>query len=278
MLSHAYAIVRWVEYASGGLALIALAAIVSRLRRKPRRQVLGAVVALVVASGLCLGSYAFLGTRVVEVSLGSIKQIGLELKHSGLRTDAVRYDTQVSITVALRAPGVLGTVTKYLIHKTTTVNTQIAVYGLIDFTTVDSKIATVDRQARTITLSLPDPEIGKNTIYIAAVDGVQQRDGPLTAVAQGVTGIIGSLFHLPVVSVNPEPELALAEAHVLKRAQRSLALESCGKQEIVAQLTGIFHLVPAYRGYRVLVHWPTPPDTRINCPALQSEFAHSGSA
>jgi hypothetical protein len=42
-------------------------------------------------------------------------------------------------------------------------------------------------------------------------------------------------------------------------------------------LTGIFHLVPAYRGYSVVVHWPVPPDPRINCAALQREFVGSGS-
>jgi hypothetical protein len=91
-----------------------------------------------------------------------------------------------------------------------------------------------------------------------------------------VSGFIGSLFGLPVVSVNPEPALMLAEAKALKAARRSTALASCGKEEITAQLTGIFHLVPAYRGYTVVVHWPVPPDPKIDCAALQDQFVQSG--
>ncbi len=183
----------------------------------------------------------------------------------------------MTITAELKAPGVLGKVTSFLVHKNTSLGTQVAVYGLIDFTTVASRVATVDRRARTITLSLPDPEVGKNTTYIASVDGVQQHDGPVTAVADGLGGLVRSLFGLPVVSVNPKPALLLAEARALKNARNSAVLATCGKEEIVSQLTGIFHLTPAYRGYTVRVHWPVPPDPSINCKAEQAKFIRSGS-
>lgn len=275
MLSDAFTVVRWAEYVFGALAVIAIAAVITRLVRKPRRQVLGPVVVLVIAGALTAGSAYFLGTRVVQIKLDSIKQVGLELKHAGLRTDALRYDTDVSITATVKSP-ILGSLVSKLVHKTTSVKTQVATYGLIDFTTVDSRVATVDRQARTITLSLPDPQVGAKTTYISSVNGVQEQEGPLTAVAQGVTGFIGSLLGLPVVSVDPEPALALAEARAVKKARHSVALESCGKEEIVAQLNGIFHLVPAYRGYTVLVHWPLAPDATINCAALQAKFLQTG--
>jgi hypothetical protein len=277
MLSDLYAVAKWAGIVFAVLVVIALVTIVLRLVRTPRQRVLGPGVALVVTAALCAGSFAFLSTRVVHIRLDSIKEIGLEIRHDGLRTNALRYDTTVSITATLRAPGFLHHIVSDLVHKTTTVNTQVAVYGLIDFTTVDAKVATVDRQARTITFSLPDPQVGLNTTYISSVNGVQEHEGPVTAVADDVTGFIGSLFGLPVVSVNPEPELMLAETRALAHARRSVALESCGKEEIGSQLTGIFHLVPAYRGYSVVVHWPVPPDPRINCAALQREFVGSGS-
>jgi hypothetical protein len=69
----------------------------------------------------------------------------------------------------------------------------------------------------------------------------------------------------------------LAETRALAHARRSVALASCGKEEIVSQLTGIFQLVPAYRGYSVVVHWPVPPDPKVNCAGLQHEFIQSGS-
>ena len=277
MLSDLYAVAKWAGIVFAVLAVIALVTIVLRLVRTPRQHVLGPGIALVVAAALCAGSFAFLSTRVVHIRLDSIKEIGLELRHDGLRTNALRYDTTVSITATLKAPGFLHHIVADLVHKTTTVDTQVAVYGLIDFTTVDAKVATVDRQARTITFSLPDPQVGPNTTYIASVNGVQEHEGPVTAVANDVTGFIGSLFGLPVVSVNPEPELMLAETRALAHARRSVALASCGKEEIVSQLTGIFQLVPAYRGFSVVVHWPVPPDPKINCAALQQEFIRSGS-
>src|ERR1700761_4536626 len=134
-----------------------------RLVRQPRQQVLAPAIVLVVAGAFFLGSLLFLRTRVETVDLNSIKAVGLEVGHDGLRTNALVYNMQVSVTASLKAPGILGHVTSYLVHKTTDVSTQVAVYGLIDFATVDAKAATVDRRARTITLSLPNPEIGKNT-------------------------------------------------------------------------------------------------------------------
>jgi hypothetical protein len=276
VLSDLYTVAEWAKYVFLALAILALAAIVFRLVRTPRQHVFGPAIVFVLTSALCAGSFVFLSTRVVEVRLNSIKEVGLEVGHAGLRSNALIYNTQVSVTAALRAPGILGKITSYLVHKTTNVNTQVAVYGLIDFTAVDSKVATVDRQARTITLSLPDPEIGKNTTYISSVNGVQEKEGPLSAIASGVTGVIGSLFHLPVVSVNPAPELALAEARALNRARASAALATCGKREITQQLTGVFHLVPAYKDYTVVVRWPVPPDRKIDCAALQSDFLSSG--
>jgi uncharacterized membrane protein YjjB (DUF3815 family) len=276
VLSDVYTVAEWALYVFAALALVALGAIIFRLVKKPRQRVLAPALVLVVTGALFLGSFFFLRTRVEMVNLNSIKQVGLEVGHDGLRTNALVYNTQVSLTAELKAPGFLGHITSYLVHKTTDVNTQVAVYGLIDFATVDARVATVDRQARTITLSLPDPEIGQNTTYISAVNGVQEEEGPVTAVATGISGVIGSLFHLPVVSVNTKPELALAEARALKKAQGSAALATCGKEEIVRQLAGIFHLVPAYQGYTVIVHWPVPPDKKIDCAALQSAFLRSG--
>jgi len=268
----AYSLAQWVEFVAGGIALIAAAWVVYRLVGKRWRKAASGGVVLVLAACVSFGAYKFLGTRIEQLKVDSIKQVGLELRRAGLRTNALRYDTTVTLDVSLNAPGVLGTVTRYLIHKNTTVNAQVAVYGLIDFNTVESKVATVNRQARTITLSLPNPEVGKNTTYIASVNGIQQQDGPLTAVAQGVAGIVTSIFHGTTVSVNAAPELAKAEARALKAAQRSAALQTCGKEEIAAQLTKIFRLTPAYRGYTVHVRWPTPPDRGINCAALQSDF------
>ncbi len=278
MLSDLYTVAEWALWIFLALAVVALAALVFRLVKQPRERILAPALIFVLTGALCLGSFFFLRTRVETIRLNTIRQVGLEVGHDGLRTNALIYDTQVSVTAALKAPGFLGHITSYLVHKTTDVNTQVAVYGLIDFTTVDAKVATVNRQARTITLSLPDPEIGKNTTYISAVNGVQEKEGPVTAIATGISGFVGSLFHLPVVSVNTTPELALAEARALKDAQASPALATCGKEEIVQQLTGIFHLVPAYEGYTVIVHWPVPPDKKIDCAALQSDFLHNGSA
>ncbi len=276
VLADAYTVAEWALYVFAALALVALAAIVFRLARKPRKHVLAPALVFVLTGAFFLGSLFFLRTRIETVRLNTISQVGLEVGHDGLRTNALVYSTQVSLTAALKVPGFLGHITSYLVHKTTDVNTQVAVYGLINFATIDAKAATVNRQLRTIMLSLPDPEVGKNTTYISAVNGVQEKEGPITALATGISGFVGSLFHLPVVSVNTAPELALAEARALKRAQGSVALSTCGKEEIVRQLTGIFHLVPAYQGYSVIVHWPVPPDRKIDCAALQGDFLRSG--
>jgi hypothetical protein len=276
VLSDLYTVAEWAKYIFLALAVLAVAAIVFRLVRKPRRQVFGPAVIFVITAALCAASFVFLSTRVVQVRLNSIREVGLETGHAGLRTNALIYNTQVSVTAELKAPGVLGKITSFFVHKTTDVNTQVAVYGLIDFSTLDAKTATVNRQARTITLTLPDPEIGKNTTYISAVNGVQEKEGPLSALAGGVSDVFRSLFGLPVVEVNPAPELKLAETRALTRAEASDALATCGKDEIVQQLTGIFHLVPAYKGYSVIVHWPVPPDKKIDCAALQSDFLSSG--
>lgn len=277
LLPVAYSAARWVEYAAGAVAVAALAWVIWRVTGRRWIKVIRAALVFVLAVGVWIGAGKFLATRVVTIKVDSIRQVGLELKHAGLRTNALRYDTTVSLTASLNAPGVIGDVTRALIHKTTTVSAQVATYGLIDFTAVGSKVARVDRQARTITLALPDPEIGKNTTYISKVDGVSQQDGPLTAVAQGLAGIVESLFHGSVISVNTKPELALAETRALKAARHSIALATCGKEEIVSQLTGIFRLSPAYRGYTVHVTWPVPPDPHVRCKALQGKFIRQGS-
>jgi hypothetical protein len=283
MPSALYAVASWAEYVAGALALIAVLAIILRLRKQPRKPILGPSVALVIAGALGIGMFAFLRTRVVQIRLDSIKQIGLETKHAGLRTNALIYDTQVSVPVAFRVlpphvpgSGLVNKVSGFLDHKTTTLNAKVAVYGLIDFATVAAKVATVDRQARTITLSLPNPAVSKNTTYIWSVGGVQEREGPLNAVVQSLTGPIDSLLGRPVVSFDATPALTKAEAGALSRAQHSQALDSCGKDEIVQQLTSAFNLTPAYRGYVVKVNWPMPAAANVNCTALQKQFGRGG--
>jgi hypothetical protein len=86
-------------------------------------------------------------------------------------------------------------------------------------------------------------------------------------------GPFEALFGHSQVSFNIDPELADAEAAALARAQRSAALASCGKQEIVQQLTAEFNLVPAYRGYTVHVNWPQPPVAGVSCSGLQHQLA-----
>jgi hypothetical protein len=283
MLSALYAVASWAEYVAAALALIALLAIILRLTKQPRRPILGASVAFVIAGALGIGMFAFLRTRVEQVRLDSITQMGLETKHTGLRTNALIYRTQVSIPVTFSllpsyfpGSGIVDKFSGFLIHHTTTTDAQVAVYGLIDLPTVDSKVATVDRQARTITLRLPNPTVDKNTTYIWSVGGVQEREGPLNAIARSIAGPIDSLLGRPVVSVNATAALAKAEAGALTRAQHSQALDSCGKQEIVQQLTSAFDLTPAYRGYTVKVNWPTPVAANVNCSALQAQLGHSG--
>jgi hypothetical protein len=283
MLSAFYAIANWAVYVAGALTLIAALAIILRLRTQPRKPILGPSVALVISAALCLGMFAFLRTRVAQIKIDSIQQIGLETKHAGLRTNALLYRTQVSIPVTFRllpsyfpGSGIVDKISGSLVHHTTTTDAQVAVYGLIDFTTVAGKVATVDRQARTMTLSLPNPTVDRNTTYIWSVGGVQEREGPLNAIARSITGPIDSLLGRPVVSVDPTAALAKAEAGALSRAQHSRVLDSCGKQEIVRQLTSAVNLTPAYRGYTVKVHWPTPVAANLNCAALQSQLARSG--
>ncbi len=279
MLSAAYAIARWAEYASGVLALLALAAIGWRLHKQPRGPVLGPLCILVAAAVVCAGTFLFGGTRVQQVRLNSIRQLGLETRHAGLRSDAMVYDVQVSVPVALRllpsqvpGSGVVNKVSAFLVHKTTTVHAQVAVYGLIDFTALRSRTAAVDQQAHTITVALPDPSVGPGTTYISSVDGVQVREGPLDAVAQSLTGVLDSLLNRPVVSFSAQPALARAKAVALARARRSGALQACGRQEITAQLARIFRLTPRYRGYRLIVRWPQPAPSGVNCPALQRQL------
>lgn len=280
MLSAAYTVARWAEYVSGALALIAAAALTWRLLRGRDKRILGPVSMLVAASVICAGTFAFLGTSVEQVRLGSIKQLGLEAHHAGLRTNALVYGLQESVPVTLRVlpPGLpfsnaINNASAYLVHTITTVRSEAAVYGLINFAAVKAESATVNRQARTIVLSLPNPTVSPDTTYIVSVDGVQVRQGPLNAVAQNMTGLFNSLFNRPVMSFNAQPALAKAKADALIRARRSRALDSCGKEEIAQQLTRVFHMTPEYRGYALKVIWPTPPAAGMNCTALQKQLA-----
>lgn len=279
MLSAAYTVARWVEYASGALAVIAVATITWRLLRRADKRVLGPVSMLVAAGVICAGTLVFLGTAVEQVRLDGIKQLGLETHHAGLRTNAVVYDLQESVPVALRVlpPGaplskVINNTSAYLVHETTTVHPKAAVYGLIDFAALKSASVTVNRQARTIAVSLPNPTISQDTTYLVSVDGVQVREGPLTAAAHNLTGLVSSLFNRPVMSFSAQPALAKARAAALARAQHSRALDSCGKAEIAQQLTRLFQLTPEFRGYALKVIWPTPPAAGMNCTALQQQL------
>ena len=275
MLSAAYALAQWAEYLSGAVALFALAAIATRLRKRPRGLTLGPLCVLAVAAVICAGAFVLSGTRVQQVSLNGIKQVGLETHHAGLRTNALIYEVQASTSVTLRWPapaGALGEglshVIASLVQQTTTVEAKVAVYGLISLATLTARNATVNRQARTVTVSLPNPEIGPGTTYITSVSGVQVREGPLYAVAKGLEGVLDSLLHRPVASFSAQPALTKAETVALARARQSRALAACGRQEITQQLTRIFQLTPQYKDYRLSVIWPTPTPSGVNCPAL----------
>jgi hypothetical protein len=274
MLSAAYTVAQWAGYVSGAVVLLALAAIAARLRRRPRGLILGPLCVLVCAAVIFAGAFLFSGTQVQQVSLNSIKQVGLETHHAGLRTNALIYQVRASSSVTLRllpaTSSLAGTVDRViasLVQQTTTVEAKVAVYGLIDFAALTSSSATVNRQARTITVSLPNPEIGPDTTYIASITGIQVREGPLYAVAKGLAGLVDSLLHRPVVSVAIQPALTKAEAAALAQARHSKTLEACGRQEITQQLTRIFQLTPQYQGYRLSVIWPTPAPSDVNCPA-----------
>lgn len=275
MLSAVYTVAQWAEYVSGAVILIALAAIAVRLRKRPRGLILGPLCVLACAAVICAAAFVFSGTRVQQVSLNSIKQVGLETHHAGLRTNAVLYQVQATASVTLRllpAGGTLSAsidhVIASLVQEDITVDAKVAVYGLINFATLTSTSATVDRQARTITLSLPDPEIGPDTTYIASLSGVQVREGPLYAMAKGLAGVFDSLLHRPVVSFSAQPALSKAEAAALAQARNSQVLQACGRQEIAQQLTRIFQDTPQYQDYRLSVIWPTPTPSGVNCAAL----------
>jgi hypothetical protein len=272
VLQLAFDVAQWAVYVTGAIAIAALLVLGWRLARIPRRFSIGAAVVLIIAGGACFATCKFLGTRVQQVTLGSITQLGLEKNHAGLRTNAVVYGVPVSVTASwCPLPSFVAGcgVVRDLDHKTTTVQSKIAVYGLIDFTRLAGDKATVSRQARTITLSLPDPEVSSNTTYIVSVDGIQQHSGVLTAVAQSLAGPFEALFRHPNLTLNTEPELAKAESAALAAGQRSVVLISCGKQEIAQQLTAAFDLTPGYAGYTVHVTWPQPPAAGVNCAALQ---------
>jgi hypothetical protein len=278
VLQSAFTLAQWAEYVTGALALVTLLLIVWRLSRRSHK-VFVPIIALVMTGALCVASFLFLGTRVEQIRLGSITQLGLETHHAGLRTNAIIYSAPVSVTASWKAlpsiipgSGFVNRVSGLLVHKTTTVDAEVAVYGLIDFTTLAPEVATVNRQKRTISLSLPDPTVSKNTTYIWSVDGIQEQTGLLNSVEQSLAGPIESLFHHPSLSFNARPALISAEAGALRKAQHSVALSACGEQEIARQLTAIFNLTPAYSGYTVNVTWPTPPTSTVNCAALQRQL------
>lgn len=279
MLQLAFDVAQWAVYVAGAIAVAALLVLVWRLAKR-RRFSIASVVVLIVAGAVCFASFQFLGTRVQHVTLGSIKQLGLESNHAGLRTNAVIYAIPVSVTASWKplpseipGSGIFNRGAGALVHKTMTVDAQVAVYGLVDFTTVAHETATVNRQTRTITLALPDPTVDQDTTYIWSVAGVQVRTGVLTAVEQSLIGPFESLFHHSQLSFNEEPELMAAESAALSKARTSVVLSYCGKQEIAQQLSDAFRLTPAYAGYTVHVMWPDPPTVGVNCAAMQRQLA-----
>ncbi|HUN30923.1 MAG TPA: hypothetical protein VMU95_02805 [Trebonia sp.] len=275
MLQLAFDVAQWLIWVAGAVAVAALLLIAWRAVRPPRRFSIGSAVALIVAAGVCLASFLFLGTRVQQVTIGTITQLGLERNHAGLRGNALIDSVPVTVTASWSPlPSYLGGgVIRYLDHKTMTVTAQVAVYGMIDFTTVSHKTATVNRQARTISLALPNPAVSKNTTYIWSVDNVQERTGLLPAVQQSLVGPFESLFGHSQVSFDINPELSRAETAALGKARTSAALASCDKEEITKQLNAEFNLLPAYAGYTVHVTWPQPPDPTISCAGLQSQLS-----
>jgi hypothetical protein len=283
MLQLAFDVAQWVVYVAGGIAVAALLVVVWRLTVRKRFPI-GSVVVLIIAGAVCVASVQFLRTRVQQITLGTITQLGLESHHAGLRTDAVIYDTPVSVTASWKplpseipGSGLINSGAGALVHKTMTVDAKVAVYGLIDFTTVAHETAMVNRQTRTITLALPDPAVDQDTVYIWSVAGVQERTGVLTAIGQSLIGPFESLFHHSQLSFNMAPELTAAEAGALGKAKASAVLSSCGKQEIAQQLSAAFALTPAYAGYTVHVTWPDPPAAGVNCGAMQRQLASAGS-
>jgi hypothetical protein len=279
VLQLAFDVAQWAVYVAGAIAVAALLVLGWRLARPPRRFSVGAAVVLIVAGGVCFASHQFLGTRVQQITLGSITALGLEKNHAGLRTDAVVYEVPVSVTASWCplpsfAPGC--GVVRNLDHKTTVVQSQIAVYGLIDFTKLSREKATVDRQEKTISLSLPNPEVGANTTYIVSVNGIAQHSGVLSSIAQSLVGPFEALFGHANVTLNTAPELAKAESAALAKGQHSVVLSSCGKQEIARQLAAAFDLTPAYAGYTVHVTWPQPPAAGVNCAAMQKTLVSNG--
>ena len=275
MLQLAFDVAQWLVWVAGAVAVAALLLLAWRAARPPRRFSTGSAVALVVAAGVCIASLEFLGTRIQQVTIGTITQLGLEKSHTGLRGNALIDSVPVTVTASWSpVPSYLGGgVIRYLDHKTMTVTAQVAVYGLVDFTAISHKTATVNRQARVITLALPDPAVNKNTTYIWSVDNVQERTGILPAVEQSLEGPFQSLFGHSQVSFDINPELSRAEAAALAKARASTALASCDKEEIVRQLTAEFNLLPAYNGYSVHVTWPHPPVATISCTGLQSQLS-----
>lgn len=282
MLQLGYDVAQWAVWVAAAIAVAALFVLAWRLA-KNRRLSIPSVVVVIVAGAVCVASWQFLGTRVQQVTLGSIKQLGLESNHAGLRTNAVIYDIPVSVTASWKplpseipGGGLVNRGIGALVHKTTTVNAQVAVYGLIDFTKLSGRKATVDRQAKTITLALPDPVIDQDTTYIWSVAGVQVRTGVLNAIEQSLVGPFEALFHHAQLSFNEKPELLAAESAGLAKAKVSPVLRSCGRQEIAQQISDAFRLTPAYAGYTVNVTWPSPSPAGIDCSKMQRQLANSG--
>ena len=89
MLQLAFDIAQWLVWVAGAVAVAALLVVVGRLVRRPRRLALRSAAAFVVATGVCVASVVFLGTRVQQVTIGTISQLGLEKDHAGLRGNAL---------------------------------------------------------------------------------------------------------------------------------------------------------------------------------------------
>src|ERR1700722_11242058 len=135
MLSFAYDVADWARYVFGALGVAALALLAWRLARGPRDHVIGPVIALIVMAGLTIGAVQFLDTRVEQITLGRVRQVGLEARHAGLRTEAVIYQVPATFP-AFHKLGLLAGNSKVPYPQTVPGQPQIAVYGLIDFSAI----------------------------------------------------------------------------------------------------------------------------------------------
>lgn len=249
--------------------------------RYRRARLLISTPSVVLAAAVLLGSVAwFIGqTRVSATTVGALADEGRTTDQAGLRTEAEVYQTTVTTTVYYRLPGnssvsnFLNQIGKYLLHQDEAIDVQVAEYGYIDFATVRSATATIDRSSHTITVQLPTPA---TRTYIYSVGNVKVSEGPLDALGGVVKAVFASILHEPVVSVNISGELQAAE-NAVSKAANPVEIFGCGKNEMEQQLAGIFASLPQYRGWLVDVEFPgmrSVPESQ--CQALQAQLVHSG--